>query len=220
MERAFRDRMEGGQRLAAALQPYASDPSVVVLGLPRGGVPVAYEVASALHAPLDVFVVRKLGVPGHSELAMGAIARGGVRVINPDVVASLNIPQFTIDAVAEREMHELERREGTYRGDLPPANLSGRTVILVDDGLATGSTMRAAVAAVRQYDPARIVVAVPVAAKETCERLRREVDDVVSVVMPQDFHAVSLWYREFAQTSDEEVRRLLVAANAAGARGD
>jgi len=220
MERAFRDRMEGGQRLAAALQPYASDPSVVVLGLPRGGVPVAYEVASALHAPLDVFVVRKLGVPGHSELAMGAIARGGVRVINPDVVASLNIPQFTMDAVAEREMHELERRERTYRGDLPPANLSRRTVILVDDGLATGSTMRAAVAAVRQYDPARIVVAVPVAAKETCERLRREVDDVVSVVMPQDFHAVSLWYREFTQTSDGEVRRLLVAANAAGARGD
>jgi putative phosphoribosyl transferase len=220
MERAFRDRTEGGQRLAAALQPYAGDPSIVVLGLPRGGVPVAYEVASALHAPLDVFVVRKLGVPGHAELAMGAIARGGVRVINPEVVEPLNISTFTIDAVAERETHELERRERTYRGDLPPANLSGRTVILVDDGLATGSTMRAVVAAVRQYHPARIVVAVPVAARETCERLRSEVDDVVSVIVPQDFHAVSLWYREFEQTTDEEVRRLLMAANAAGARGD
>jgi putative phosphoribosyl transferase len=219
MERAFRDRTEAGQRLAAALRRYIGDPGAVVLGLPRGGVPVAYEVARALRAPLDVMVVRKLGVPGHGELAMGAIARGGVRVINASVVDSLRIPNHTVDAVAEHEARELERRERAYRGDLPPANLNGRIVILVDDGLATGSTMRAAVAAVRQCEPARIVVAVPVAAGETIAKLRREVDDVIYVAAPQDFHAVSLWYREFPQTTDEEVRRLLEAASVA-ARGD
>ncbi len=191
---------------------YAGDPRVIVLGLPRGGVPVAYEVARALRAPLDVFVVRKLGVPGHRELAMGAIASGGVRVLNPEVVDMLHISGPIIEAVAAQELLEVERQQREYRGDVPLPGLAGRTVIVVDDGLATGSTMRAAVKALRQSGPARIVAAAPVAAADTCRSLASEADEVVCVNVPESFHAVSMWYDEFSQTSDEEVRRLLQAA--------
>jgi predicted phosphoribosyltransferase len=220
MYRIFRDRHDAGIQLAAELRAYQNDPNVLVFGLPRGGVPVAFEVARALHAPLDVFVVRKLGVPGHRELAMGAISSGGVRVLNSEVVDSLQIPGPMIDAVARLEQKELERQERAYRGDAPFPPLAGRTVIVVDDGLATGSTMRAAVRAIRQSGPARIVVAAPVAAAATCRMLRTEADEVVCVNVPEDFHAVSLWYEEFAQTSDEEVRNLLedAAANATSVR--
>jgi len=205
----FQDRRKAGRQLAAKLAGYADDPSVLVLGLPRGGVPVAYEVARALHAPLDVFVVRKLGVPGHRELAMGAIASGGVRVLNPDVIDGLRIPPPAVEAVAARELVELERQQRAYRGDAPPLpDLGGRTVIVVDDGLATGSTMRAAVRALRQSGPKRIIVAVPVAAQETARSLREEAD-VVSLSTPAEFYAVSNWYEDFSQTSDEEVRSLL-----------
>jgi predicted phosphoribosyltransferase len=214
MRRIFRDRHDAGVQLAAELAAYANGPSVLVLGLPRGGVPVAYEVARALHAPLDVFVVRKLGVPGHRELAMGAMASGGVRVLNPEVIESLQISAPIIDAVAAHEQKELERQQRAYRGDVPFPDLVGRTVIIVDDGLATGSTMRAAVRALRQSGPARIVVAVPVGAAETCRSLRDEADEVVCANVPQDFHAVSLWYEEFSQTTDQEVRSLLEAAAA------
>jgi predicted phosphoribosyltransferase len=214
MRRIFRDRHDAGVQLAAELAAYANGPSVLVLGLPRGGVPVAYEVARALHAPLDVFVVRKLGVPGHRELAMGAMASGGVRVLNPEVIESLQISAPIIDAVAAYEQKELERQQRAYRGDVPFPDLVGRTVIIVDDGLATGSTMRAAVRALRQSGPARIVVAVPVGAAETCRSLRNEADEVVCANVPQDFHAVSLWYEEFSQTTDQEVRSLLEAAAA------
>jgi putative phosphoribosyl transferase len=182
---------------------------VLVLGLPRGGVPVAHEVASALGAPLDVFIVRKLGVPGHAELAMGAIASGGVRVVNDSVVGELGITASEMDRVASEELRELERRERLFRGDRPPPQIEGRTVILVDDGLATGSTMRAAVAALRSRSPARIVVAVPVGAAETCEEFRREVDEVVCAEAPLSFRAVGAWYENFDQTSDAEVRDLL-----------
>jgi predicted phosphoribosyltransferase len=214
MMRTFRDRHDAGVQLATELAPYANDPTVLVLGLPRGGVPVAYEVACGLKAPLDVFVVRKLGVPGHRELAMGAIASGGVRVLNSDVIESLQISEPIIDAVARHEQQELERQQRAYRDDIPFPVLAGRTVIIVDDGLATGSTMRAAVRALRQSGPARIVVAVPVGAAETCRSLRDEADEVVCATVPQDFHAVSLWYDEFSQTTDEEVRSLLQAAAA------
>ncbi len=212
MPRRFRDRKHAGVELAGKLAAYAGDRKVVVLGLPRGGLPVAYEVARALHAPLDVFVVRKLGVPGHSELAMGAIASGGVRVLNQDVIDALRIAPAIVDAVALREQQELERQQRDYRGDVPFPNLAGRTVIVVDDGLATGSTMRAAVRALRQSNPARVIVAAPVAAADTCRTLQAEADAVVCVNTPQDFHAVSLWYEEFSQTTDEEVRYLLEAA--------
>jgi putative phosphoribosyl transferase len=212
MTRIFRDRLDAGVQLAGELTAYANDPGLLVLGLPRGGVPIAYEVARALHAPLDVFVVRKLGVPGHRELAMGAIASGGVRVLNPDVIESLQISAPVIDAVARYEQKELERQRQAYRDDIPFPDLAGRTVIIVDDGLATGSTMRAAVRALRQSSPARIVVAVPVGAAETCQSLRDEADQVVCPNVPQDFHAVSLWYDEFTQITDQEVRRLLEAA--------
>ena len=214
MCRAFRDRSHAGVELAAELRSFAGKPDVVVLGLPRGGVPVAYEVARALHAPLDVFVVRKLGVPGHRELAMGAIASGGVRELNPEIIKSLQISNAIIDAVAAREQEELQRQQRTYRGDAPLPQLSARTVIVVDDGLATGSTMRAAVRAIRQSGPERIVVAVPVGAAETCRSLRNDADEVHCVATPNDFHAVSLWYEEFSQTSDDEVRHLLEAAAA------
>lgn len=207
--RVFRDRTEAGQVLAERLAEYANRPDVLVLALPRGGVPVAYEVARALHAPLDVFLVRKLGVPGHEELAMGAVATGGVRVINEQVVRALGIPESVIDAVAAWEQKELERRERLYRGDRPPPDVRGKTVILVDDGLATGSTMLAAVKALRQQQPARIVVAVPISSPDTCELLRTEVDDVVCAVTPEPFYAVGLWYQDFSQTTDEEVRELL-----------
>jgi predicted phosphoribosyltransferase len=182
---------------------------VLVLALPRGGVPVAYEVARALGAPLDVFVVRKLGVPGYKELAMGAIATGGMRVLNDRLVERLDIPDHVIDAVAEREQRELTRRERLYRCGRPPLDFRGRTVVLVDDGLATGATMHAAIAALRQRQPARIVVAVPTASPETCEEIKAEADDVICAITPEPFHAVGRWYQDFSQTSDEEVRQLL-----------
>jgi putative phosphoribosyl transferase len=207
--RLFRDRTEAGRLLAARLEKYARTPDVMVLALPRGGVPVAYEVAKALHAPLDVFIVRKLGVPGHEELAMGAVASGGVRVLNDQVVKGLGIPDYVIDAVVNWETEELRRRERLYRGDRPPPDVRGKTVILVDDGLATGSTMLAAVQALRQQGPARIVVAVPVAAPDTCELLKAYVDEVVCAATPEPFYAVGLWYSDFSQTTDEEVRELL-----------
>jgi predicted phosphoribosyltransferase len=203
--RFFRDRSDAGRALAAKLAAYADRPDVLVLALPRCGVPVAYEVARALGAPLDVFVVRKLGVPGHEELAMGAVATGGVRVLNEAVVTGLGIPPYVIEAVTAWEQQELARRERLYRGDRPPPGVRGRTVILVDDGLATGATMHAAVKALREQQPARIVVAVPTAAPETCEALKAEVDDVICASTPKPFHAVGLWYEEFSQTTDEEV---------------
>ncbi|MGZ5142993.1 MAG: phosphoribosyltransferase [Burkholderiales bacterium] len=206
---AFKDRTHAGRVLAEKLKHYRDNPDVVVLALPRGGVPVAFEVAQALHAPLDVFIVRKLGVPGHEEYAMGAIATGGVRVLNPDLAGM--IPSSAIDAVGAREQQELERRERLYRGDRPPLQIEGRIVILVDDGLATGSTMRAAVAAIRKQNPKRIVVAVPVAAPETCDEFRAEVDEVICASTPEPFRAVGLWYDNFDQTSDEEVHALLDA---------
>jgi predicted phosphoribosyltransferase len=208
----FDDRREAGRRLAERLGAYASRPDVRVLALPRGGVPVAYEVAQALGAPLDVFVVRKLGIPGHQELAMGAIASGGVRVLNDPLVQALHVPEHVIDTVTRSEATELARRERLYRRDRPPLDVAGRVVILVDDGLATGATMHAAIAALRQLRPARIVVAVPAASPDVCEALRWEVDDVVCVFTPEPFHAVGLWYRDFSQTTDEEVRDLLARA--------
>jgi putative phosphoribosyl transferase len=207
--RLFHDRTEAGRRLAARLEKYANQPDLIVLALPRGGVPVAYEVAKALHAPMDVFIVRKLGVPGHEELAMGAVATGGVRVLNDHVLKGLAIPDSTIHAAVERETEELKRRERLYRGDRPPPAVRGKTVILVDDGLATGSTMLAAVQALRQQEPARIVVAVPVASPETCELLEAYVAEVVCAATPEPFYAVGLWYRDFSQTTDDEVRELL-----------
>jgi len=205
----FRDRIEAGQVLASHLSHYADRDDVLVLGLPRGGVPVAFEVARALHAPLDVFVVRKLGLPGHPELAVGAIASGGVRVLNDEVVRAFDLPPELIDAVAEREERELERRERAYRGDRPRLDVQGRTVILVDDGLATGSSMRAAVEALRSQHPARLVVAVPVGARDTCQELKCEADEAVCAHTPEPFRAVGLWYDDFSQTSDAEVRQLL-----------
>jgi putative phosphoribosyl transferase len=207
--RVYLDRTEAGEVLATELAAYANHPDVIVLALPRGGVPVGYEVAKALHAPLDVFLVRKLGVPGQEELAMGAVASGGVRVLNEQVVRQLRIPESVITSSAARELEELRRRERLYRGDRPPPAVRGKTVILVDDGLATGSTMLAAVKALRRQEPARIVVAAPIAALETCELLRIEADEVVCSVTPEPFHAVGLWYEDFSQTSDEEVRELL-----------
>jgi predicted phosphoribosyltransferase len=221
--RVFRDRAEAGRVLAERLREYADRPDVVVLALPRGGVPVAFEVAQALHAPLDVFLVRKLGVPGHEELAMGAVATGGVRVLNEQVVRALHIPEQVIDAVARWELEELARRERLYRGDRPPPDVRGRTVILIDDGLATGATMLAAVRALRQQQPERIVVAVPIASRDTCDLLRDEVDDVICAATPDPFYAVGLWYENFEQLTDEEVREQLAraavrAAQAEGAR--
>lgn len=198
--------------LAQVLVGYANRSDVIVLALPRGGVPVAFEVAKALHAPLDVFVVRKLGVPGHEEYAMGALAGGGVRVLNDEIVKRLGISDAAVDAVTRDELRELERRERLYRGDRPLPELRGRTVILVDDGLATGSTMLAAVKALRAQQPARIVVAVPTAAAETCARLRSDADEVVCATTPEPFRAVGMWYDDFSQTSDEEVRELLARA--------
>jgi erythromycin esterase-like protein/predicted phosphoribosyltransferase len=205
----FRNRNEAGRLLAKRLTAYANRPDVLVLALPRGGVPVAYEVARALGAPLDVFVVRKLGVPGHEELAMGAVATGGVRILNDQIVQRLRIPEYIIDAVAAREQPELVRRERLYRGGRPPPDVRGRTVILVDDGLATGATMRAAIMALRQLQPARIVVAIPTASPETCEELKAEVDEVVCAITPELFLAVGHWYEDFPRTTDEEVRDLL-----------
>ena len=210
----FRDRYDAGRQLAEHVMPYAGRPDVIVLALPRGGVPVGYEVARALAAPLDVFLVRKLGVPGREELAMGAIASGGVRVLNDEVVCVLRIPEEVIDAVAEEERRELERREQAYRDGRPPPDVRGRTVILVDDGLATGSTMRAAVEALRRLGPSRIVVAVPVGAPETCAMIAEVADEAVCAYEPEQFAAVGLWYQDFSQTTDEEVRELLARAAA------
>jgi len=195
--------------VATKLAQYAGRPDVIVLALPRGGVPVAHEVATSLGAPLDVFLVRKLGTPGHRELAMGAIASGGVRVLNDDVVRWYGIPEGAINAVARNEQEELERREREYRRDRPPRDLRERTVILVDDGLATGSTMRAAVEAVRLHKPARVIVAVPVAAAETCREFRALADEIVCAKTPEPFSAVGQWYVDFSQTTDDEVRALL-----------
>ncbi|HEX5473628.1 MAG TPA: phosphoribosyltransferase [Vicinamibacterales bacterium] len=214
MDDVFADRRDAGRRLGAALQRDAAidGAAAIVLALPRGGIPVGYEVASALGAPLAAFVVRKLGVPWHPELAMGAIASGGVRVLNEDVVRHLSIPDEAVARVAEREGQELTRREQQYNGSRPLPPLAGRDVVLVDDGLATGSTMKAAVQAVRQYRPARVVVAVPVGAPDTCAELAREADHVVCLQQPAAFSAVGLWYEDFRQTTDEEVRDLLDAA--------
>jgi putative phosphoribosyl transferase len=205
----FSDRREAGRVLAERLRDYKDRPDVIVLALPRGGVPVAYEVAEELHALLDVFIVRKLGVPGHEELAMGAIASGGVRVLNGEVVAQLGLPPAAIDRVAQRELRELERRQREYRGDQPPPDVRGKTVILIDDGLATGSTMRAAAMALRRLNPAKLVIAVPAAAPETCEAFRDEVDEIICAITPDPFYAVGVWYEDFSQTTDEEVRELL-----------
>jgi predicted phosphoribosyltransferase len=211
-ERRFGDRREAGRELARLLPASARSGDVVVLALPRGGVPVAFEIAQALGAPLDVFLVRKLGTPGHPELAMGAIASGGIRVLNDEVVDYLNIPRELIDAVAEREQAELERREAAYRKGRPMPSLRNRTVILVDDGLATGSTMKAAVEAVKHEQPTRVIVAVPVGAPETCQALEKNADEVICARMPTPFSAVGQWYRDFTQTTDEEVTAFLTAS--------
>jgi putative phosphoribosyl transferase len=217
----FRDRADAGRQLLTRLGRLEGRDDVLVLGLPRGGIPIAYEVARGLAAPLDVFVVRKLGVPGQEELAMGAIATGGVRVVNPDVVDALRISPAVLDRVAGEEARELERRQRAYRGDRPEPDVRGKTVVLVDDGLATGSTMRAAVAALRAQGPQRIVVAVPVGAQPTCEELGREVDEIVCLATPEPFLAVGRFYDDFSQTTDQEVHDLLSAArgSAVGADG-
>jgi putative phosphoribosyl transferase len=208
----FRDRTEAGQLLASTLMRYANRNDVLVLGLPRGGVQVAYEIARALNAPLDVMVVRKLGVPGEEELALGAIGPGGTRVLNADVIRMLGIPDSAIEAVARQEQQELERRMRRYRGSRPPPDMRGRVVILVDDGIATGATMRAAIAAVRQQQPARIIVAAPVAAAETCAALRKEVHEVICLLEPEVFWGVGVWYQHFPQLTDDEVQALLERA--------
>jgi len=212
----FRNRVEAGRRLAAELTNYADRPDVLVLALPRGGVPVGYEVARALHAPLDVFLVRKLGVPGRPELAMGAIASGGTRVLNEELLGMLSVPPRRIAEVAQREQRELDRRERLYRGSRPPPEIREKTVILVDDGLATGSTMRAAVLALRQLQPARIVVAVPVGAKQTCAEFESEADETICATTPEPFHAVGLYYLDFSETTDDEVRELLALGGSHG----
>jgi putative phosphoribosyl transferase len=205
----FENRTDAGRKLAARLKRFADRDDVLVLALPRGGVPVAYEVAKELKAPMDVFLVRKLGVPGHEELAMGAIASGGVRVVNEELVNYLGIPDEVIDETAAFEEHELERRARAYRGDRPSPDVKDRVVILIDDGLATGSTMRAAAASLRPQKPRRIVVAVPVSSRETCDEFRSEVDEIICFATPQHFQGVGLWYNDFSQTSDDEVRNLL-----------
>jgi predicted phosphoribosyltransferase len=214
-QQPFINRREAGVELAGRLERYRDRDDVVVLGLPRGGVPVAYEVARALKAPLDVFLVRKLGVPRHRELAMGAIASGGVRVLNDEVVGWYGVPKAVIDAVAREELAELERRERAYRDGRPLIDVRNRTVLLIDDGLATGSSMKAAVEAVRALGPARIVVAVPVGAPETCSALGHVADETVCARTPDPFSAVGLWYEDFSQTTDEEVRELLSATQPA-----
>lgn len=208
----FRDRHEAGRMLAAQLSEYAHNPSVMVLALPRGGVPVGYEVAKALAAPLDVIVVRKLGYPGQPELAMGAMASCGVVALNEEAIEALEIPEETLRHVAARESRELRRQEAAFRQGREPPEVAARTVILVDDGLATGSTMRAAVKALKLQHPVRLVVAVPVGAAATCAEFAREVDEVVCCNRPADFRAVGLWYDDFSPTSDDDVRRLLADA--------
>jgi predicted phosphoribosyltransferase len=208
----FKDRAQAGGFLAERLTRYAGQADAIVLGLPRGGVVVAHEIAKKLGLPLDVFLVRKLGVPGYEELAMGAIASGGVRVMNDEVMRQIRIPESAVEAVARREEAELARRETAYRGSRPPVAVAGKTVILVDDGLATGATMRAAVKALRGQHPGRIVVAVPTASREACDEFRADVDEILCGMTPEPFHAVGAWYEDFSQTTDEEVRLLLKAA--------
>lgn len=209
----FSDRRDAGRVLARELTAYAGRSDVIVLALPRGGVPVAYEVALALNAPLDIFIVRKLGLPGHEELAIGAIASGGVRVLNEDIIHALNIPEAMINRVAQQELQELGRREQLYRGDRPMLDVQDKTVILIDDGLATGASMRAAVSGVRTQHPARIVIAVPTAAPETCNAFEFEVDEIVCAMTPEPFFGVGKWYENFSQITDEEVHTLLEEAS-------
>jgi putative phosphoribosyl transferase len=218
MDRRFADRRQAGRALARMLDGTSTEPDPIVLALPRGGVPVGFEVAAHLGAPLEAFVVRKLGVPGHEELAFGAVASGGALVLNHDVVRGLDLPTEVIETVTERERRELTRREREYRGDRPMPDIAGRCAILVDDGLATGASMRAAVAAARRLDPIRLIVAVPVGAPSTCEELANEVDEVVCAIAPAPFHAVGVWYDRFDQTTDEEVRALLAEAHLADAK--
>jgi len=209
----FRDRYEAGQLLAQKLLQYRDEPDVLVLALPRGGVPVAFEVAKALDAPLDVFLVRKLGVPGHEELAMGAVADGGIVVLNEDVVGPLNIPEDIIEDAIRRESQTIQKQREKYRDAHPAPTIQDRTVILVDDGLATGSTMRAAIAALRKQRPKRLIVAVPVGAADTCAELGSEVDEIICAIAPQHFMAVGIWYDDFSPTSDGTVRALLTEAS-------
>ncbi len=209
MIRLFRDRREAGRKLARHLTAYANRPDVLVLALPRGGAPVAFEVAQALHAPLDVFIVRKIGAPGYEELALGALATGDIVLINNELQQALKLSQADLQALVKKAWLELERRDRAYRAERPPPEIAGRIIILVDDGLATGATMRAAVAALRQQKPIRIVVAVPTASPDICEELRAEADEVICAITPEPFHAVGLWYEDFSQTTDEEVRDLL-----------
>jgi putative phosphoribosyl transferase len=214
--RLYRDRAEAGRALAEELGGYAQRPDVVVLGLPRGGVVVAFEVAKALHAPLDIFLVRKLGTPGHEELAAGAIASGGIMLLNDEVVWSMRLSESQIESIARREQDVLERRERLYRGHSSPATVAGKLVIVVDDGLATGATMRTAVAALRKLEPAQVIVAVPLAPQDTCDRLAHEADEVVCAMTPSPFYSIGEWYEDFAQTSDDEVVELLEKARALG----
>lgn len=212
MELPIKDRITAGRALAKAMTNYRDRQDLLVLALPRGGVPVAYELAEALHAPLDLILVRKLGSPGQQELAMGAIASGGVRVLNEELVSYLHVSEETLENVAAREQKELERRERAYRGDRPWPEITGKCVILVDDGVATGATMRVAIKALRKQNPKEVVVAVPVAPPDTIEVLRREADDVVCLAMPEPFTAIGLWYVNFSQVSDEEVTEQLERA--------
>jgi putative phosphoribosyl transferase len=205
----FNDRVDAGKKLAKKLSEYANRSDVIILALPRGGVPVAFEVAKELNVKMDVFIVRKLGVPGNEELAMGAIASDNIRVLNEDVIRSFQIPQSVIDEVAVNELRELERRERLYRGNRPKPDISGSTVILIDDGLATGATMRAAAAAVKTKNPAKIVIAVPTAASDTCSAFENEVDKTICVATPEPFYGVGAWYEDFSQTTDKEVCELL-----------
>ena len=208
----FRDRIEAGQKLAQKLKVYTNRKDVLILGLPRGGVPVAFEVAKILNVPLDVFLVRKLGVPGHEELAMGAIASGGVRILNQEIIESRRVSQKAIARTAAQQQRELERREYAYRGNRPPLDLNDRTIIIVDDGLATGATMHAAAIAIRQKNPKQIIAAVPVSAPEVCNELQIEVDEIICAETPKSFVAVGLWYHDFSQTTDTQVQDLLQIA--------
>lgn len=217
MDWQFRDRAEAGRRLAERLRAYAGEPDLIVLGLARGGVPVAFEVASALDAPLDAYLVRKLGAPGREELAMGAIVSGGARVINEDVVRALGIPDEAIDAEAAAELRQLERQEATYRAGRSAPDVAGRVVLLIDDGLATGTSMRAAAVAIRKQRPRRLIVAVPVAPREACRMLEAEADEVICLHTPQPFEAVGLWYADFDAVSDESMRDMLTRSRRTGA---
>ena len=213
MDIRFRNRAEAGRLLAHKLEQYRNLPGLLVLGLPRGGVPVAYAVANALNAPLDILLVRKLGVPGQDELAMGAIASNGILILNNSVIQRLGIPESVVEAVSKRETKELHRREQDYRGVRPPVDIPGKTVIVIDDGLATGSTMKAAIAALRRQNPAKIIAAVPTASPETCEELKSAADEIVCAIMPEPFYAVGFSYEDFEQTTDAEVRELIQQAS-------